>query len=154
MNSHYHIATANAAQMRGSYDDPVMAGFVAYLEPLNALADRSPGFVWRLQDENGDATSIRLFDDPLVLFNMSVWESIDSLQDYVYKSNHVKAVQQRGDWFKPPSRPPFVVWWIPAGHIPEPEEGRQRLQQLWDNGPTAQAFTFRHRFDPPDRSSS
>ena len=135
--------------MRAPLDDPLMAGFVAQLEPLNALADESPGFVWRLPTEEGDATEIDVFGDELVLFNMSVWESIEALQSYVYKSDHVRAVQSRSDWFERPTRSPLVLWWIEEGRIPTIEEGRARLEKLWANGPTPDAFTFRHRFDPP-----
>jgi len=143
-----HIVQANIAQMRAPLDDPMMAGFNERLEPLNALADESPGFVWRLQTEEGDATEIDVFGDELVLFNMSVWESVDALESYVYKSNHVNAVQKRAEWFERPAKSPFVLWWIEAGEIPTIEEGRARLEKLWSDGPTADAFTFRHRFDP------
>lgn len=143
-----HIVQANIAQMRAPLDDPMMAGFNERLEPLNALADESPGFVWRLQTEEGDATEIDVFGDELVLFNMSVWESIDALESYVYKSNHVNAMQKRAEWFERPAKSPFVLWWIEAGEIPTIEEGKARLEKLWSDGPTADAFTFRHRFDP------
>lgn len=143
-----HIVQANIAQMRAPLDDPMMAGFNERLEPLNALADESPGFVWRLQTEEGDATEIDVFGDELVLFNMSVWESVDALESYVYKSNHVNAVQKRAEWFERPAKSPFVLWWIEAGEIPTIEEGKARLEKLWSDGPTADAFTFRHRFDP------
>lgn len=143
-----HIVQANIAQMRAPLGDPMMAGFNERLEPLNALADESPGFVWRLQTEEGDATEIDVFGDELVLFNMSVWESIDALESYVYNSNHVNAVQKRAEWFERPTKSPFVLWWIEAGEIPTIEEGKARLEKLWSDGPTADAFTFRHRFDP------
>lgn len=125
-----------------------MAGFVERLEPLNALADTSPGFVWRLQTEEGDATEIDVFGDELVLFNMSVWESVEALETYVYKSHHVNAVQKRTKWFERPEKSPLVLWWIEAGTLPTIEEGKARLEKLWADGPTAEAFTFRHRFDP------
>ena len=143
-----HIVQANIAQMRAPLDDPMMAGFNERLEPLNALADESPGFVWRLRTEEGDATEIDVFGDELVLFNMSVWESIDALESYVYNSNHVSAVQKRAEWFERPTKSPFVLWWIEAGEIPTIEEGKARLEKLWSDGLTADAFTFRHRFDP------
>ena len=136
------LAQSNIARMRAPIDDPVMGGFVARLEPLNALADASPGFVWRLQDEDGDATAIRVFDDELILFNMSVWESVDALRDYVYSSRHVDAVRRRANWFEPTSRPNFVLWWVPAGHIPSVEEAKSHFELLWEQGPTARAFTF------------
>ena len=143
-----HIVQANIARMRAPLDDPLMAGFAAQLEPLNALADTSPGFVWRLQTEEGDATEIDVFGDELVLFNMSVWESLEALEAYVYKSDHVQAVQKRSDWFERPTRSPFVLWWIEEGRVPTIEEGKERLEKLWAEGPTPDAFTFRHRFDP------
>lgn len=144
----HHIVQANIARMRAALDDPVMAGFVERLEPLNALADSSPGFVWRLQTEAGDATEIEVFDDERVLFNMSVWESIEALEAYVYKSNHVNAVKRRTEWFERPTKSPFVLWWVEAGTIPTIQEAKARLENLWENGPTGEAFTFRHRFEP------
>jgi hypothetical protein len=146
VSADFHLAQANIARMRAPMDDPVMQGFVEQLEPLNALADRSPGFVWRMQDEEGDATAIRVFEDELILFNMSVWESIEALQEYAYQSSHVAAVRARGDWFVPMSKPNFVLWWVSAGHIPTVEEAKERLTSLWEHGPTAAAFTFHARF--------
>lgn len=147
MSAEFHLAQANIARMRASMDDPIMAGFVERLEPLNALADESAGFVWRMQDEEGDATAIRVFENELILFNMSVWESIEALQGYAYQSTHVEAVRARGDWFEPMSKPNFALWWIPAGHIPSVEEARDRFSRLWEDGPTAAAFTFHSRFE-------
>ena len=147
MSGDFHLAQSNIARMRAPLDDPIMAGFVELLEPLNALADRSPGFIWRMQDEDGDATAIRVFEDELILFNLSVWESIEALQDYAYRSNHVQAVRVRGDWFEPMSKPNFVLWWVPVGHIPSVEEARERFTMLWEHGPTAAAFTFHTRFE-------
>jgi hypothetical protein len=132
--------------MRAPLDDPLMQGFVERLDPLNEVADNTPGFVWRYQTEEGNATEVRVFNDELILFNMSVWESVEALQDYVYKTNHVEAVRKRAKWFEKPTGSPFVLWWIPAGHIPAVEEAKERLEMLWQNGPTEQAFTFRdHR---------
>lgn len=146
MTGDYHLAQSNIATMRASLEDPVMAGFVERLEPLNALADTSPGFVWRMQDEQGDATAIRVFDDERILFNLSVWESIEALEAYVYRSNHVEALRSRAEWFESMSRPSFVLWWVPAGHIPSVEEARDRFSMLWEHGPTENAFTFATRF--------
>lgn len=142
----FHLAQANVARLREPLDRPLLAGFVARLEPLNELADSMPGFVWRLQTDEGDATAIRAFDDPLILVNLSVWESLDALEAYVYRSQHVEALRKRADWFERPSRSPFVLWWIPAGHIPSVEEAKARLELLWERGPTPEAFTFRYRF--------
>ena len=128
-----------------------MADFVAALDPINALADRSPGFVWRLQGEGGDATSIRVTDDPRVLWNMSVWTGVEALEDYVYRSEHLTPMKRRKEWFDgaPDGMPSLALWWIPAGELPTSEEGLARLRLLAERGPTPEAFTFRDRFDPP-----
>lgn len=147
MSGKFHIAQANIAQMRAPMDDPLMDGFVARLEPLNALADAAPGFVWRLQTEEGDAASENAFNDKLILFNLTVWESIEALESYVYRSDHLAAVQKRADWFERPGRSPLVLWWIKAGHIPSEKEAEARFEMLWQNGPTPEAFTFRSRFE-------
>ena len=147
MSGGFLLAQSNIARMRAPLEDPVMAGFVERLEPLNALADGSPGFIWRMQDEQGDATAIRVFDDELILFNLSVWESIEALEAYVYGSRHVEAVRARGAWFEPMSRPSFVLWWIAAGEIPTVEEARARFELLWEHGPTESAFTFAKRYE-------
>ena len=144
----YHLAQCNIATMRGDPDDPIMAGFFERLVPLNALADAAPGFVWRLQTEEGDATAIRTFDNPRILFNLSVWESLEALDHYVYRTDHVAAVQLRASWFERPKQSPLVLWWIPAGHIPDVDEAKERLEKLWRDGPTPEAFTFRLRYDP------
>jgi hypothetical protein len=136
--------------MRGAFEDPVMKGFVDRLESLNALADASPGFVWRYQTDAGDATEMRVFDDRLILFNMSVWDSVESLESYVYRSDHIQAVQNRADWFERPSRGPLALWWISAGHVPSVEEAKERFDSLWRNGAGPFAFTFRDRFVPPE----
>ena len=140
--------------MRAPMEDPLMEGFVTRLESLNALADSSSGFVWRLQTEDGDATSVSVFDDELILFNLSVWESIEALEGYVYQSNHVSALQKRAEWFERPSESPLVLWWVDAGHIPTEDEAEQRLAMLWQNGPSPEAFTFRSRFKIGDQHGS
>ena len=147
----YQLATSNIARMLGELESEVMAGFVERLEPLNALADSSPGFVWRYQTEAGDATEVRVFNDELILFNLSVWASVQALEDYVYRSNHLEALQKRADWFERPARPPLVMWWITAGHIPGVEEAKERFDWLWRDGPTPAAFTFKERFPPPQQ---
>ena len=149
MTMSFHLAQSNIARMRGAIDAPVMAGFVARLEALNALADASPGFIWRYQTDVGDATEVRVFSDELILFNMSVWESIAALENYVYRSDHVTALQKRAEWFERPARGPLVLWWIPAGHTPAVEEAKERFDTLWRGGPGPSAFNFRERFPPP-----
>jgi hypothetical protein len=150
----FHLAQANIGRIRAPMDDPIMEGFRSQLEPINALADRSEGFVWRLQTEAGDATALRPFpDDDRMLINMSVWESFESLQQFVYRSAHIGPLRDRKEWFEPLAGPILVLWWIPAGHIPTVEEAKNRLAFLAANGPTPQAFTFRQAFAAPDQSS-
>jgi len=143
------LAQANVARMRAPLEDPLMEGFRSQLERINALADRSPGFVWRLQSDEGDSTSIRAFDDPMLLFNMSVWESLESLHAYVYRSDHVRPLRARRAWFEPMAAPSLVLWWIPAGHVPTVEEARAKLDLLRERGPSPEAFTFRHAHPAP-----
>lgn len=150
MTTRYHIAQINIASMLAAIDDPLLEGFVAQLEAINALAEGSPGFVWRLQSDSGNATDIAAYEDALILINMSVWESIEALQAYAYRSEHVEVFRQRRQWFKKPDGPHLALWWIPAGHIPTVEEGQSKLDYLAHNGPTAGAFTFKTRFPAPD----
>lgn len=148
--STFHLAQINIVCMKAPLDDPLMAGFVNQLDAINAVADQSPGFVWRLQDEAGDATSIRVFDDDRILVNMSVWESVEALRAYVYQSEHLGVLRDRKQWFELLDGPYMALWWIPAGAISTPEEGKQRLERLDRDGPTSAAFTFRHLYPPPD----
>ena len=143
-----HIAQVNIARMHAPLDDPVMAGFVARLAEINALADRSPGFVWRLQTEEGDATYLRPYDDDRVLFNLSVWETIEHLKEYVYKTAHGEVMRQRRQWFEKFGGMYMALWWVEAGHIPSVAEAKQRLEYLRENGETAHAFTFKRTFLP------
>ena len=145
----FHLAQINVANTRAPMDDPRMAGFVAQLDEINALADRAPGFVWRLQSDSGNATDIIVTEDPTFLINMSVWESVEALFDYVYKTVHTKVMADRRDWFRKHEGPYQVLWWVPAGHLPTPEEGLERLRHLAAHGPTPHAFTFKNHFPVP-----
>lgn len=142
-----HLAQANIALGRAALTGPIMQGFVKQLEYINSVADRSPGFIWRLQTEQGDATAVQVFDNPLIIFNMSVWASIEHLYDYVYRSDHLGPLKARRDWFGRLDRPHSVLWWIPAGSLPEVAEGESRLDLLRDNGTSPEAFTFAQLFD-------
>ena len=142
----FHLAQINIVRAIAELDDPVMAPFEAEQDRINALADASPGFVWRLQDESGNATAINLYDDTRILVNMSVWETSEDLRDYVYRSSHLGVLRDRKRWFEPPDGPYLALWWIPAGHVPTPQEGKQRLDHLRQHGPTPEAFTFKHLF--------
>lgn len=149
MTAMFHLAQANIARMRFPIDHPAMESFRVQLAPINALADGAPGFVWRLQTAEGDSTAIRAFDDPLILFNMSVWESADALYDYTYKSGHIALLRGRGEWFERSAGPSLVMWWVPAGTLPTIEDAKKKFDQLAVNGPTADAFTFTLQFPPP-----
>jgi heme-degrading monooxygenase HmoA len=130
-------------------DGPVMAGFKAALEPINALADEAPGFVWRLQSEDGDATAIRPYEDERMMVNMSVWESIEALRAFVYTSGHTSVMRNRKQWFEK-LETYLVLWWVPAGHEPTIEEAKERLEHLKRRGPTPSEFTFRTSFPASD----
>jgi hypothetical protein len=146
----FHLVQANIGRFLAPLDDPIMEGFRTQLDPINALADESPGFVWRLETEDGNATAIRPYaGDDLMAINMSVWESLESLQQFVYKSAHVGTMRGRKQWFEKLDGPILVLWWIPAGQIPTVREAQDRLQYLAENGPTRHAFTFRTPFPDP-----
>jgi hypothetical protein len=136
--------------MRGPLDSPVMAGFLARILEINALADCSPGFVWRLQNGEGSATYLRPYDDERVLFNLSVWETLEELRDYVYRSAHAEMVRGRRAWFEMLGRAGVALWWIPAGARPSVDEAKRRLEHLERNGPTPAAFTFKATFPPAE----
>jgi Domain of unknown function (DUF3291) len=145
----YHLAQLNIGKLRFPTDDPRVAGFMNQLKPINALADNTPGFVWRLQDDSGDATAIRPFPDDMLAVNFSVWENLEALFNYVYYSDHVKVLRDRKQWFEHMSEHYMVLWWIPAGHIPTLSEAKERLESLRRDGPTPFAFTFKERFESP-----
>ena len=145
----YQLAQLNIASMLQPLESPGMADFVANLERINALAEASPGFVWRLQDEAGDATAIRPFGEE-VLVNLSLWRDVDALRDYVYKSAHAEVLKRRAEWFARMGEAHMVLWWVPAGHLPSVEEAAARLRLLREQGPSVQAFGFRQTFSPTD----
>jgi hypothetical protein len=149
--SAHHIAQVNIALPRAPLDDPLLADFVALLDPINELADRSAGFVWRLQTDDGNATGIRAFDDERIIVNMSVWESIEALWAFVYDSAHLDVMRRRREWFER-IRMHMCLWWVPAGHTPTVSEAEERLTLLREYGPTARAFTFKQPFGPPPTS--
>jgi hypothetical protein len=143
-----HVAQLNIGRLMAPIDDPTIDDFRLNLDRINALAESSPGFVWRLQDDSGNATGIKVFDDELLIINMSVWESIDALADFAYRSDHVELLRRRREFFEVPGQPILCLWWIAEGRLPTTDEAIERLEHLRDNGPTPTAFTFRHRFDP------
>ena len=144
--SEYHLAQVNIAKMLADVDDPIMKDFVDNLEAVNGIADFSPGFVWRLETDEGDATSMRVFDDNMLLVNMSVWGSIDELKKFVYESFHIEILKRKKEWFSKFDGVFQVMWWIKAGHIPDVEEAKARLSYLQEHGETEFAFSFRKSF--------
>jgi hypothetical protein len=155
----YQIAQVNIARLRAPIDSALLADFVAALVPVNESADHAPGFVWRLQTEDGDATSIRAFEWDVaesagVIVNMSVWESIEQLSDWVNGEMHRSVLLQRRKWFERVNEVTNALWWIPEGRQPTIEEAESRVAELRRSGPTPTAFTFRNSFAPPDRPES
>jgi hypothetical protein len=145
----YHIAQVNIGRMKAPLESPVMEGFVARLDEINRLADRSEGFVWRLQTDSGNATYLRPYDDDRILFNMSVWESIEALKAYVYRTAHAELLKSRRSWFEQFDGAFLAMWWVPAGHVPSIDEAKKRLAHLEAHGPSQFAFTFKAPY-PPD----
>ncbi|QXJ19882.1 DUF3291 domain-containing protein [Actinomadura graeca] len=137
-----HLAQLNVGTLRFPLGDPRMADFVALLDPVNALADATPGFVWRLVEEGADdATGLRPAGADVIV-NLSVWESAEALWDFVYRSAHLDTMRRRREWFRRHVDAHAVLWWIPAGHVPTVEEALERLALLRGGGPSPRAFTF------------
>lgn len=145
----HHLAQLNIGRLHAPEGSPIVAGFFAALDPINALADAAPGFVWRLQTEEGNATDIRPYDDDLVLVNMSVWESLDALKAFVYRSDHRAVMARRREWFERMTDAFTALWWVPAGVAPTVADAVERLEILRAKGPSPDAFTFRDPFPPP-----
>jgi hypothetical protein len=150
MAAQFHLAQFNMARLLAPLDSPQLAEFVGALARINELADDHPGFVWRLQGDGGDATSLRPFGEDVIV-NMSLWESADALFDFVYRTGHALVMAKRRQWFAKPNEAYTVLWWVKAGHIPTVEDARTRLGILKRKGPSPAAFTFKTRFPPPER---
>lgn len=142
----YHLAQLNVGKILYPQDSEEMAGFIGALDEINALAEASPGFIWRHQDETGSAMSYTMFDDG-TLTNLSLWQDRESLFDYVYKSAHTHYLARRKEWFEMPAEMHMALWWVPKEHIPTLEEAEERLLYLREHGPTPMAFTFKRAFD-------
>lgn len=142
----FHLAQLNIARMRAPIDSPVMTDFVANLDRINGLAENSNGFVWRLKDDTNNATSIRIFDDDFLIVNMSVWESTDSLFQFVYQSDHLEIFKRRMEWFEKMPEMHMVLWYVPVGSPPSLADAVERLSHLRLHGETPYAFSFRKRF--------
>jgi len=147
-----HIAQMNVATTLYDLDDPRMADFVGQLDDINALADAADGFVWRLQGEAGNAVDIQMTDDPRFIVNMSVWQDVDYLFAFVYRSGHRDVMIRRRSWFRKPDDLFQVLWWIEEGHVPTVEEGLERLDRLRRDGPSPAAFSFNNVYPPESRT--
>jgi hypothetical protein len=150
----HELAQVNIARLVAPLDSPALADFVANLEPVNAAADSAPGFVWRLQDESGDATAITAFEwdaegSAGVIVNLSVWRDADALADFVFGDLHRSVLRRRRDWFLLMPEAYVACWWVRAGERPTTQDAEQRVRHLRAHGPTSTAFTLRQRFDPP-----
>ncbi len=145
----FHLAQVNIARALYAVDDPRFVDFMDQLDEINALAEAAPGFVWRLKDESGNATGFQPFDDPRMLINLSVWETVDALFDFVYKTAHTKVMKRRYDWFEKPKTDHMALWWTPADDTPSTLDATTRLLHLSQYGPTASVFSFKQRFPAP-----
>jgi hypothetical protein len=146
----FQLAQVNVARLLAPIDSPQLAGFVARLDEVNALAEAAPGFVWRLKDDvTNNATGVPMYDDTQIIVNMSVWASIEALRAFTYAGAHLEVFKQRRDWFSHLREAATAMWWVPAGHVPSVAEARERLDHLRAHGPSAYAFPFGAPFPPP-----
>jgi Domain of unknown function (DUF3291) len=142
-----HLAQLNISRMLSdTINDPIMAEFVAQLDTINTLGESSKGFVWRLKDEAGDATNIKLFEDERIIVNLTVWESLEDLMNFAFKTAHATVMKDRAKWFEKFGKPSTVLWYIEECHVPTPQEARERLEYLQSNGASEYAFDFKNRF--------
>ena len=139
-----HLAELNIGYFRFPAEDPRMAGFMDNLERVNAIAERSDGFIWRLMDDSGNATGIRPFPDADIALNLSVWRDAESLEHYVWNTVHKQFYAKRAEWFQLMSAHHFVMWWVEEGHLPTPQEAKERLDHLRENGDSDFAFGWSH----------
>ena len=144
------LAQINIGRILAPMDSEIMSGFKNNLEKINALAESSPGFVWRLKDENNNATDIKVFEDEFLLINMSVWENKDALFNYVYKSDHTSFLAKKKQWFEKLKDMHLALWFVENGHHPTPTEAIERLEYLRKHGDTPFAFSFRAKFTEED----
>lgn len=144
------LAQLNIALSKYLLDAPEIKDFVDNLDLVNGIAEQSEGFVWRLKDESGDATSIKLFDDPNMIVNMSVWDNVDALKNFMFRTNHRDFMRRKGEWFHRLTEDTYVLWWVEDDHQPTPEEALERLKHLRENGDTPYAFTFKTNFTAKD----
>jgi Domain of unknown function (DUF3291) len=147
------LAQINIGRLVAPLDDPRIADFLAQLDEVNALAEQSAGFVWRLKSDSGNATDISYSADPFELVNMSVWESVESLDQFTYGLRHISALRDRRKWFEKPVLPHYCLWWVPDGHIPSVKEARERLEHYQKHGANPHAFWFSQCFPASELES-
>lgn len=146
----WYLAQVNIGKMTGeNINDPIMKDFVDALDEVNAVAERSNGFVWRLKDDNNNATGIDIYADQQIIFNLSVWQSIEHLEAYVYNGEHLAVLKRRREWFVKFGKPFMALWYVPAGHAPTVQEAKERLAHLQEHGPSLYAFDFKSRYPAP-----
>ncbi|WP_328611757.1 DUF3291 domain-containing protein [Amycolatopsis sp. NBC_00345] len=151
----FELAQVNIGRLLAPLDNPRLRDFVDGLDPVNALADAAPGFVWRLQTEDGDATAVQAFawdtaGSAGVLTNMSVWTSVQALADFVYSPGHLAVLRRRREWFEPVQEMTSALWWVPAGKRPTVADAEERIRLLRAHGPTPAAFTLKRHFPAHD----
>ncbi|MDD1827086.1 DUF3291 domain-containing protein [Photobacterium sp. ZSDE20] len=142
------LAQLNIALAKYPLDAPEIKDFVDNLDKVNGIAESSEGFVWRLKDESGDATNIKAFDDPNMIVNMSVWDSVDSLKNFMFRTHHRDFMRRKGEWFHRLAEDTYVLWWVEDDHIPSLDEAIERLEHLRETGDSPYAFTFKASFCP------
>ena len=147
--SNFELAQLNIAYSKAPIDSPILADFVANLDRINLLADASDGFRWRLETDEENDTSLRLFGDDVIV-NMSIWRDLDALRHFVYNSAHTEIMRRRREWFAQAPQAYAVLWWVPSGHRPSLSEAANRLERLRQHGPSITAFTFGRFFRAPD----
>src|SRR5918993_1239310 len=144
------LAQINIARMLAPMDSPVMRDFIDNLDIINALAEGSPGFIWRLKDDSNNATSVKVFNDDFLIVNMSVWTSVDALFNYVYRSDHTRVLKRKSEWFEHMKEHHTALWYVHPGKYPTVQEAEDRVTHLRQHGETPYAFTFKKRFAPED----
>jgi hypothetical protein len=154
MEAAYDLAQVNIMRLRAPLDSPALAPFVAALDPVNAVAEQAPGFVWRLKADDGNSTSLRIFDDPTLIVNMSTWRSVEALAEYAYRRAHAEIMRRRREFAVPIAEAYLALWWVPRGHQPTIAEAEERLRHLRAHGPTPFAFGVRTPFPPSDASAA
>lgn len=145
----YYLAQINISRLLAPLDSPQLEDFVSNLDRINALAEKSQGFVWRLKDDSNNATSINPFNDDKIIINMSIWESVEELKNFAFKTDHVEIYLKRANWFERPTEATTALWWVKKGEYPTAEDGRDRLLHLRQQGETEYAFSFKKLFDKP-----